>query len=122
MIEWRGFRVRSDGLVLGPSGRVVRGTRQSRGYLQTTTSGKKKILMHHIIAGSHHGFCYAEGTQVDHIDGDTLNNAPENLRVVGVDEHRLLDAQRRLASNASLPLRRDGRAQGKIVSAPSYTP
>lgn len=97
--EWCGFHVRRDGLVLGPSGRVVRGTRQSRGYLQTTTSGKKKNLMHHIVAGAWHGFNSSEGTEVDHIDGDKQNNTPDNLRVVVVDEHRRLDTQRRMASN-----------------------
>ena len=76
------FHVRSDGLVLGPSGRVVRGTRQSRGYLQTTTSGQKKILMHHIVAEALHGFNSSEGT--DHGDHTPQNHDNLSANVLGI--------------------------------------
>ena len=98
--QWNGFHVRTDGLIIGPSGRVVRGSLQSKGYLQTTTTSGKKVLVHHIVAAAWHGFRNDAGFELDHIDGDKINNHPGNLRVVSRDTHRKLDADRRLVANA----------------------
>ena len=93
---WNNFHVRSDGHIVGPSGRVVHGSRQSKGYLQTTTKNKQKILLHHIVAAAYHGFQSDGTTEIDHIDGNKKNNHPCNLRVVSKEEHRSFDAKRRL--------------------------
>lgn len=56
------------------------GAVNSDGYLQVCISinGKKhNYLVHRLIFSLHHGFC---PVQIDHIDGDKLNNKIENLR------------------------------------------
>ena len=97
--EWKGYIVLEDGKIIGPSGRVVHGTLQSKGYLQTSTAGGKKILLHHIVAAAYHDFVDDGKSEIDHIDGNIINNHPGNLRVVTKSQHWVLDATRRRDAN-----------------------
>jgi len=81
------------GIVFGPSGRRVRGSLTTRGYLQTTGVKKKKFLMHRIIANAWYGETREQ--EVNHLDGNRTNNAPHNLRFEHADCHRRTDAARR---------------------------
>ncbi len=47
---------------------------------------KKLILLHRLVAEAIYGPC-PEGMEVDHIDGDKLNNRPENLEYVTTGEN-----------------------------------
>lgn len=90
---WGGYHVDARGVVVGPSGRRVRGSLTTRGYLQTTGVNKKKLLMHRIIANAWYG--EIQGKEVNHLDGVRTNNAPHNLRFEYADCHRRADAARR---------------------------
>ena len=48
--EYNGYRINEDGVILGISGKIIKGTKNSKGYLQTTGKNKKKILIHRLIA------------------------------------------------------------------------
>lgn len=52
------------------------GSVSNRGYLRTGFGGKI-YLNHRLIFLMHHGWCPAA---IDHIDGNPLNNRPDNLR------------------------------------------
>ena len=52
--------------------------------------GKKTISMHRVIAGA------PDGAEVDHIDGDGLNNTKSNLRIVTRQDNA---KNRRLSTN-----------------------
>lgn len=52
------------------------GTIKSSGYMQTAVNGKS-ITVHRVVFLMHHGYL---PEQVDHADGDKLNNRIENLR------------------------------------------
>lgn len=62
----------------GPAGYACRGRRSMKPY--------KNIFMHNVIAFFHFGDIPA-GYQVDHINGDRLNNQLENLRVITVRQN-----------------------------------
>tara|TARA_B110000046_G_scaffold60928_2_gene68509 strand:+ start:1404 stop:1697 length:294 start_codon:yes stop_codon:yes gene_type:complete len=85
--------VDSDGDAIGSSGRRVKGSLTSRGYLQTTGVNKKKLLMHRIVANAWYG--EHAGMEVNHLDGDRTNNAPNNLRFEDAVSHKQTDAERR---------------------------
>jgi|GEM_PF-5300717 len=95
---WRNYVVFYNGTVIGPSGRVVTGTMTKRGYLQTTGPGRKKLLMHRIVAMA----WLAPGkdsddstVEVNHVDGNRTNNRVENLELVYSDQHKHADSERR---------------------------
>lgn len=93
---WGAYSVHRDGRVVGPSGRCVVGTRNSKGYLQTTGVDKKKLLLHRIVAAAWHGGVTRD-MEVDHVDGCKTHNAPSNLRVLTRVAHREADAARQRA-------------------------
>lgn len=72
----------SEGSLYNSKGCKV-GTIASTGYLRvsSTLNGKRKqLLAHRVIFFMHHGYL---PENIDHIDGDKLNNSIDNLR--GVD-------------------------------------
>ena len=78
----------SDGSVEKPYyNRTARtsGSNNGQGYLQANVSGKT-MYIHRMIAMA---FLpnYSVDLQVDHIDGDTLNNQPSNLRMVTMSQN-----------------------------------
>ena len=107
MVEWKEYNsyyISSKGDVIGTSGRLITGTKNTKGYYQTQGKNKKKILLHRLIAEC---WCNCPGEfhnyQVNHIDGNKDNNNPSNLEWLLPDEHRIKDSQRRLLLNTSLP-------------------
>ena len=80
-----------------PAGEIISGPKKTRrgfrkltpsllpcGYLQVglTIGGKSKsVKLHKMVADAFHG-PRPSGLVIDHIDGNTTNNAPENLRYV----------------------------------------
>lgn len=57
------------------------GTSTRSQYAFARPDGKRKVFMHHMIIGVHHG------AHVDHINGDIFDNRRENLRVVSVSRN-----------------------------------
>lgn len=69
-------------------------TKTSGGYLQFTASPANGIhanrLVHQVIAEWTIGRKIKSGEHVHHIDGNKLNNSPENLQVLTAREHAIL--------------------------------
>ena len=101
--EYNGYHINKEGYIIGASGRIVKGTKNSKGYLQTTGRNKKKILIHRLIAE-----CWIECPgdfccyQVNHIDGNKLNNSIENLEWLTPEEHVKADNIRRINEQKKL--------------------
>ena len=57
--------------------------------------GWGKVLEHRLVAAMVLGRALEAWEQVHHIDGDKLNNAPENLQVVTPDKHSAITALQR---------------------------
>ena len=67
-----------DGKVIGVRGREIRGTKNSKGYIQITIKGKKHLL-HRLVAKKYVLGCTADKNCVNHIDGNKTNNHALNL-------------------------------------------
>lgn len=94
---WNGYCVARDGSIIGCRGRKVNGTITSRGYRQTTGRKRKKLLIHRIVAYAWHQKP-SDASEVNHIDGNKLNNHADNLEWLTYEEHRKKDALRRAYS------------------------
>jgi hypothetical protein len=73
------YLVNKDGSIqTKKGGRSVKGTKTSKGYLQTTRADKKKFLIHRIVA-----MAWVDNPEnkphVNHINGNKLDNHPTNL-------------------------------------------
>ena len=81
------YLVTNKGQVFGVRGEV-KGTKQSKGYMQTTGPGKEKLLIHRIIAEV---WCIKRSPdqiEVDHLDRNRCNNHPSNLEWVTPEENK----------------------------------
>lgn len=74
------------------------GYEQSRGYLQLNVEGSSK-LKHVYLYEQFHGIKVPKDAQIDHIDGNKLNNAINNLRMV--DKYQNNQNKRRRTDNKS---------------------
>ena len=97
--EYKEYNINENGVILGISGRIVKGTKNSKGYLQTTGKNKK-YLIHRLIAECWIE-CPGEFTlyQVNHKDGNKLNNCVSNLEWLTQKEHINVDRKRRMLEN-----------------------
>lgn len=96
--DYKGYRVREDGLVINPRGKPVGGWDRN-GY-KGVCVGNDKYYVHRLVASL---FCdgYYEGAVVDHIDRNKENNHYTNLRWVSPSENQ---------QNS------DGRAKREVIS------
>jgi len=70
------------------TGKTLKPRISDRGYLRiglATAGGSRSIALHRLVAGAFHGMC--DGLEVNHIDGNKLNNTPNNLEWVTSDEN-----------------------------------
>ena len=80
---------RTGKLVNKKTGRAVKGANPNRNqryykFRFWSSRGQRRIFYHHAVWAWHHG---RFPTQLDHIDGDTLNNRIGNLREVTQSEN-----------------------------------
>jgi len=77
-----GYFATDTGLIIGRRGRALTGYRNPKGYLVIcirSAQGQRPFPVHRLVAAAFHGPA-PEGTEVRHLDGDQLNNAPSNLK------------------------------------------
>lgn len=89
--EWRdvegypGYKVSSQGRIIGKRGKVIRGARDKDGYaiicVNTRTPNVKTLKIHKLIAAAFLG-PIPEGMQINHKNGIKDDNRSENLEVV----------------------------------------
>ena len=119
---WNGYVVLYNGEIMGPRGRRIKGTRTSKGYLQTTGPKKKKLLLHRIVAAAWHAHTTddIEAAEVNHIDGNKGNNRVDNLEIVSPAEHAACDNERRVQAfiAGALSLQRKPNACVTVPSQP----
>ena len=61
---------------------LIMWTRVQKGYerlLLTTITGRKDFLVHRLVAMAFHGLPLNDKKEINHLDGNKTNNAPENL-------------------------------------------
>lgn len=83
-----GYSVSDAGRLRGISGRILRPALTGNGYRMATlcnASGHKIHLIHRLIAAA---FCGEEFGEVNHKDGDRLNNAASNLEWVSRSDNQ----------------------------------
>jgi hypothetical protein len=71
-----------------PCGCIVEGRDIDNRYYVTGLN-YKVIFNHRIIYAIHNGIIDFNEKTIDHIDGDSLNNDPQNLRLVTASENKL---------------------------------
>ena len=71
-----------------PCGCIVEGRDIDNRYYVTGLN-HKAIFNHRIIYAIHNGIIDFNGKTIDHINGDSLNNDPQNLRLVTASENKL---------------------------------
>ena len=98
--KYKEYHIHENGKIIGLSGRIIKGTTNSKGYLQTTGKDKKKYLIHRLVAE-----CFLkcpgdfESYQVNHIDGNKTNNCIQNLEWLTPKQHVEVDRNRRINKN-----------------------
>lgn len=97
----RGYRVGPDGELYSPMQKVLRPGANNRGYRRFAIridGGHALLFVHQLAAYQTFGAeALAEGVHVRHLDGDSLNNSPDNL-AIGSPRDNVMDrpAQDRL--------------------------
>lgn len=65
-------------------------------YLRITAGPQRGQYVHRLVAEAKLGRALFTFEQVDHIDGNTLNNDPSNLQVIHAREHAKVGNARRV--------------------------
>jgi hypothetical protein len=76
------YLVGEDGTILGPSGGIVRGRSNGKGYLQIEVriDGRpRNVRVHRIVCEAWHGPQPTPEHEIAHEDGDKSNNRPDNV-------------------------------------------
>lgn len=83
--EWKGYKVSSEGRIIGKHGKPLSGSLHDDGYLFAYVNGKQ-VPYHRIIAEC---FCdgYSPELTVNHKDGNKQNNKASNLEWVTLSEN-----------------------------------
>ncbi len=83
-VENAGYRIGSRGTILSKTGKPMKGTPNSRGYLQVPMiiDGKRKMFLIHRLVASKWCKARAGCHLVNHKDGNKLNNVASNLEWV----------------------------------------
>lgn len=78
-----------DGRVIFHKGRILKHKDNGHGYETVTLGHSDYKYVHRIVAFAFPEICgeWFEGAEIDHIDGDTHNNKPQNLRWVTPKEN-----------------------------------
>jgi hypothetical protein len=88
-VATRGYRVTTEGLVVAPSGRVVKTHPDTRGYLNFTAkptggdrSSGRRVYIHRLVAYQKYGSkLFTPGLEVRHLDNNKLNNDVSNIAI-----------------------------------------
>jgi hypothetical protein len=56
-------------------------------YLRIKSGPQRDVYIHRLVMEAKLGRPLSESEEVDHIDGDTLNNHPSNLQLLTASEH-----------------------------------
>lgn len=90
----KGYRVREDGVVVNPKGRVIKGGIGSSGYkrFNIMLNGKEQypVYIHKLCAYQKYGDIAFQADCVRHLDGNPLNNRPDNIEI-GTQSDNMMD-------------------------------
>ena len=90
----KGYRVREDGVVVNPKGRVIKGGIGSSGYkrFHIMLNGKEQyhVYIHKLCAYQKYGDLLFQAECVRHLDGNPLNNRPDNIEI-GTQSDNMMD-------------------------------
>lgn len=83
-MEWRdtefpGYQVSDTGEVVGRRGRKLTSSINGYGYLRVAISGYGSRSVHYLVCTAFNGDRPGHGYWIRHLDGNKLNNRPDNL-------------------------------------------
>lgn len=81
---YAGYFAGRDGSVIGRAGHVLKPNANGKGYVQMVMclpgNKRKTVTVHRLVCETFHGPRPSQGHVVAHADGNSLNNAADNLR------------------------------------------
>ena len=101
-----GYCMTSDGRIVAPSGKVIRGTIDRLGYVSFKSKKYgKNIPAHRLQAYQKFGDAlFGEGIQVRHLDGNPSNNCADNIEIGTASQNAMdkpSELRRKMAIHAS---------------------
>lgn len=103
----KGFRVNEEGMVVSPSGQIKKPRTSTTGYLLIPYRYNGKAIpfpVHKLCAYQKYGDIMFSADCVRHLDGNRLNNTPENIEI-GTYSENMMDIPKetrlRVAVNAT---------------------
>ena len=93
-----GYRVNKNGFVISPVGSIKRTTMNKNGYLRFSLRINIKsipVFVHRLCAYQKYGILVFMCDCVRHLDGNKLNNCPENIEI-GTFQENTLDIPKEL--------------------------
>lgn len=77
----KGYRIISDGNLVNPSGKIIHGGKNSKGYF-TYKYKRMGLPLHRLAAYQKFGIkALQQPVEVRHLDGDSTNNTLENIAI-----------------------------------------